>query len=156
MADEEKKPLNLKLIIGGVILLLVLVGLSSFATSYMVSKSMAGPKDATVTTTEAEPQSGPMADLGDFTTNLSGTEGANYIKVKITFEVSTEEAVKEMETKAPMVKHLINSVLRSKSKEELNEKDGMDKLAQQLKKTVNQKMVEGRILETYFPIFVIS
>lgn len=156
MADEENKPLNLKLIIGGVILLLMLVGLSSFATSYMVSKTMAQPKETGVNTEGANKQSGPMVDLGEYTTNLSGNEGANYIKVKITFEVSTEEAVKEMETKAPMVKHLINSVLRSKSKEELNEKDGMDKLAQLLKKTVNQKMIEGRILETYFPSFVIS
>lgn len=155
MADEEKKPLNLKLILGGVILLLALVGLSSFATSYMVSKTMAQPKEPAVAGQEVK-RSGPMVDLGEYTTNLSGNEGANYIKVKITFEVSNEEAVKELETKAPMVKHLINSVLRGKSKEELNEKDGMDKLAQLLKKAVNQKMVEGRILETYFPSFVIS
>lgn len=153
MAEEEKKPLNLKLIIGGVVILLALVGVSSFMTSYLVSKNIdpKAPKTA-----EALPQSGPTVDLGEFTTNLAGNEGTTYIKIKITVEVTDEDAVTEVNEKIPMMDHLINTVLRNKTKEELNEKDSMDKLAELLKKTLNQKMNEGRVLDVYFPSFIIS
>lgn len=155
MAEEEKKKPNLKLIIGGVIALVAVVGISSFMTSYLVSQNIDGGK-STSAATEALPQSGPMVEMGEFTTNLEGNEGANYIKVKITFEVTDEDVVKEVNDKAPMMDHIINNVLRGKSKEELNAKDSMDKLAQLLKKNLNQKLTDGRIIDIYFPSFIVS
>ncbi|KNZ70877.1 flagellar basal body-associated protein FliL [Thermincola ferriacetica] len=158
---EEQEPQGknssagtIKLIIAGIAIIILAAGIS-FAVARFAAVS--APQHGSTYNTNAKIKTdniGTTFDAGEYLTNLAG--GSRYIKVKIVFSFANKELETEITNKLPAIQNTINKVLREQSADALNEPKSMDKLADRLKKNINELLVTGNIDEIYFTYFVIQ
>jgi flagellar FliL protein len=94
--------------------------------------------------------------IKDMIINPAGTNGQRYLLSTIAFNVSTEEALRDFEKKEMAVRDMLNSILTSKSMEQLidvTQREGLrTEIAKQAKGLVNH----GTVTSVYFSKYIIQ
>lgn len=149
---------TMKLIIAGVAVIILAAGIA-FGVAMLVLKSVpvGGTAGKGETGGKAKSETlGTTFDAGEFVTNLAAEGGNRFVKVNIVFSFQDTKVQTEIEDKLPEIKNAIISILRQQTPESLAELNGMGKLADSLKKSVNALLVKGNITNVYFTTFQVQ
>lgn len=153
-------PNTVKLIIAGVVLIILMGGVS-FGVAYLAMSKMApkatdvkgGGYEKGIKTEKLE----ATLDIGEFITNIKDKNAATrYLKIRIVLDLPGKEVEDEVNNKLPQVQHTINSVLRAQSVENLMADNATEKLSELLKNRINELLLKGNINNVYFTSFVVQ
>lgn len=97
-----------------------------------------------------------VVPLETFIINLNGSKGRRVAKVNIEISLEGDGVNAEVEQRKAQIRDIIIIILSSKSYEQVSNKEGKDKLKEQIKDTVNSFLTKGRIKEVYFTEFIYS
>jgi flagellar basal body-associated protein FliL len=101
---------------------------------------------------------GPLVPLGnEIIVNLTSEEGTeHYLKVNVTLEVENEKVKEEAAKRIPQIRDQVISILRSKTKEKIDQKEGKDLVRSEIIKSINSFLVLGKVKNVFFEDFVIQ
>jgi flagellar FliL protein len=107
---------------------------------------------------EAGEEVGPLVPLGsEIIVNIPSDDGAErYLKVNATLEVDNEKAKEELSKRIPQIRDLMISILRTKTKEKIDEKEGKDQIRSEIISSINQYLISGKVKNLYFEDFLIN
>ncbi|MFW5873465.1 MAG: flagellar basal body-associated FliL family protein [Bacillota bacterium] len=148
MAEDGSKLSKIITYAGIVFLVVVLAAATSFGVLWYMTRDT-GPEE------EAENKMGPTYQLGEYTVNLSGTEGFQYLQTNIVVEVNDEEVIGEIDKRSPQIDDAIISTLRDQSIEEIQE-PGANVIKKQLADSINEVLRDGEINNVWFTKFVVQ
>lgn len=149
---KKKKPLK-KIIIILVIFIVILCGTFAVYTLFF-SKNTAKSNTATKSTlsTSATGQvvtSTKTYSLDECLVNLTDQGGKNYLKVTVYLGYESKNLDKELETKKPIIRDAVISILRSKSTTDFNS-NGTDKIKTEIINKINPLLTKGQLDKIYF------
>lgn len=156
--EVEKSPNAglIKLIIVGVVVVILAAGIS-FAVAMFAAKTFSHDDSGKAGTVTAKSDSlGTTFDAGEFITNLANEGGSRFIKVKVVLAFPDPKMQDELTNKLPEIQHTVNSTLRQQTVESLSAPKAMEKLADLLKKNINNLLVKGNVTSVYFTSFVVQ
>ncbi|MFZ5640288.1 MAG: flagellar basal body-associated FliL family protein [Bacillota bacterium] len=158
-AGKEPKvnPNTIKMIIAGVVMIILAAGIS-FGVATFAMKTAAPPaeKGEGYGKTKTEKLEATL-DIGEFITNVKDKNAASrYVKIRIVLDLPSKVVEEEVNNKLPQVQHTINTVLRSQSVENLMADNATEKLAETLKKRINELLLKGNVNNVYFTSFVVQ
>ncbi len=102
-----------------------------------------------------QPEFGPTYTLGDFTVNLSGSGGYQFIKSSIVVGVTTEEVITELEKRSPQVRDAIISIMRNAQISEIEDPDAKA-IKEKLKSELNTILNTGKVSHVWFTQLVVQ
>lgn len=97
-----------------------------------------------------------IVKVGEFVTNLAGSDNKRFVKIQIDVETESEEAGRELIAKSSQMRDQVLLVLRSKTVADLSGPEGMRRLGQDLLEKTNQILTSGKALAIYFVEFAIQ
>ncbi|MFN2364463.1 MAG: flagellar basal body-associated protein FliL, partial [Halarsenatibacteraceae bacterium] len=106
MAEEGSKLGKIITYVGIAFLVVVLAATTSFGVLWYMTRDTE-PEE------EVENKMGPTYQLGEYTVNLSGTGGFQYLQTNIVVEVNDSEVIEEIDKRSPQIDDAIISTLRS-------------------------------------------
>ncbi len=151
---QPKKGSNLKWIIIGVVVLLVLGGGGFFAWNTFLNPEQ--KKDVAEAGAAMRVELGPTFPLDTFIVNLAGTAGERYLKVNLELELKDSNLTAELEKRKPQVRDNILLLLSSKTFEEVATFKGKTKIRNQITARLNGILTPGSIRKVYFTEFVVQ
>jgi flagellar FliL protein len=89
-----------------------------------------------------------LYDLGDFTTNLSGTSDLKYVKTDVTLDLSSKSLEKEVQGEEPLLRDCIISLLNSETSDDIML--SRTTLKQDAMAQLNKHLNNGEITNIYF------
>ncbi len=103
---------------------------------------------------ELEPKNiGVLYPLDAFLVNINSDQGPKFLQVQLELELSSPSLEDEVSRKKPAIRDAIILLLSSRTFRELRDKEGLERLRQDLIKTVDSLLVQGKIKEVYFTQF---
>lgn len=171
MADETVVAVEKVKESGNMKNLLMIFGFSFLATVIIVCTVLLivfrnnAPQKGAETTGHAESESaakekeiGPLVPLGnEIIVNISGEDGSpHYLKVNISLEGDSEPSGEELKKRVPQIRDLVITILTSKTKEKIEEKEGKELIRSEIIKNVNRYMVEGKVRNAFFEDFMMQ
>jgi flagellar FliL protein len=113
---------------------------------------------------------GPMVAIQpEIIVNIASESGVeHYLKINITLELrpipgqkSSDEgkggpAVEEITKRVPQIRDTVISILRAKTKEKIDQKEGKDLIRSEIISSINKYFIAGQIKNVYFRDFVIQ
>ena len=156
---DKKKPMGM--IIGIIVGLLVLGGggyyaYITFFQEKPVEETPAEGEGAAKEESKEEINLGVMFPLDPLIVNLAGSQGKRFLKVTISFELSTPEVHAELKENIQKVTDSILVLLSSKTFEDVYSVQGKFKLKDEVTTRVNRFLVVGHVKEAYFTEFIIQ
>jgi flagellar FliL protein len=151
---QPKKGSNLKWIIIGVVVLLVLGGGGFFTWKTFLNPEQ--KKDVAEAGAAMRVELGPTFPLDIFIVNLAGTAGERYLKVNLELELKDSSLRAELEKREPQVRDTILLLLSSKTFEEVATFKGKTKIRNQITARLNGFLAPGSIKKVYFTEFVVQ
>ena len=97
-----------------------------------------------------------MVMVDDIIVNPSGTGGTRFLSCSIGFEMAAGEAVKEFESRRPMIRDALITILGSKTLEQLSDAKEKEITRYQIKKRVEQLLNSQDLQGVYFTDFVLQ
>ena len=156
----KKKPIGM--IIGIIVGLLVLGGggyyayITFFQEKPVEEEVPAEGEGAAKEEAKEEVNLGLMFPLDPLIVNLAGSQGKRFLKVTISFELSTPEVHAELKENIQKVTDSILVLLSSKTFEDVYSVQGKFKLKDEVTTRVNRFLVVGHVKEAYFTEFIIQ
>lgn len=153
-AEEKPKKKGMLFIIIGV--LVVVLGGGGF---FAYKKFMAPPPEVSAeehVKKEHVEEEGEMFALEPFLVNLSDPKGKRYLKVTITMELLTPEAVAKAEKMVPKMRDMVIMILTSLSFEEVMTPEGKIRVREELFERFNLVLRPERVKEIFFTDFVVQ
>ena len=157
---DKKKPMGM--IIGIIVGLLVLGGggyyayITFFQEKPVEEEVPAEGDGAAKEKAKEEANLGVMFPLDPLIVNLAGSQGKRFLKVTISFELSTPEVHAELKENIQKVTDSILVLLSSKNFEDVYSVQGKFKLKDEVTTRVNRFLVVGHVKEAYFTEFIIQ
>ncbi|MDR0747414.1 MAG: flagellar basal body-associated FliL family protein [Helicobacteraceae bacterium] len=105
---------------------------------------------------EAEVTLGPIVELEQFVVNLLSNDGRRFLKVKISFEVTSKGGLQEIENKKTLVRDLAIDLLSGKRFDEISTASGKVRLREELRNSINRYLRDTQIKRVFFTDFVIQ
>lgn len=155
--QEESKGGKKKLLIILLPVLLILIGGGFAAYKFLLSKPE-NEKESEKITKEVKntEEHGVELEVGTFIANLSDRDADRYIKVTIVMEVQDEKVKEEATKRMPQIKDSINTLLFTKTSEELKSPEGIERLKEEIIKRTNAILPLGGVKDVYFTEFIIQ
>ncbi len=155
--QEEKSGKKKLIIIIIPVLLLVLGGGGFFAykTFFAKEENEKQPEKIAKEIKSTE-EHGVELEVGTFVANLADKDADRYIKVTIIMEVQDEKVKEEATKRMPQIKDSINTLLFTKTSEELKSPEGIEKLKEEIIKRTNAILPLGGVKDVYFTEFIIQ
>ena len=157
---DKKKPIGM--IIGIIVGLLLLGGggyyayITFFQEKPVEEEVPAEGEGAAKEETKEEVNLGVMFPLDPLIVNLAGSQGKRFLKVTVSFELSTPEVHAELKENIQKVTDSILVLLSSKTFEDVYSVQGKFKLKDEVTTRVNRFLVVGHVKEAYFTEFIIQ
>ncbi len=105
---------------------------------------------------------GILVPLGnEVIVNLTSEDGMDhYLKVNATLELEgkeeDEEAKKEVVKRIPLIRDLMISILSTKTKEKIEEKEGKEQIRSEIISSINKHLGKTKVKNLYFEDFLIN
>lgn len=99
---------------------------------------------------------GVELEVGTFIANLADRDADRYIKVTIVIEVQDDKIKAEATKRMPQIKDSINTLLFTKTSEELKSPEGIEKLKEEIIKRTNAILPLGGVKDVYFTEIIIQ
>lgn len=160
MAKEKTKKSNKIILI--VVIALVVILLLLGGVVYLMQSPDPAMDGNTPTSGTATPNAtnyiriGSTYQLDQFIVNLLTQSGRRYLKVTIALEMTAPELQNELDAKRAPIRDTINSILSSKSIDEISTMRGKDKLKEEIVLRLNEFLVDGKIRNVFFLDFAIQ
>jgi flagellar FliL protein len=151
---QGKIPNNNVLLIG---LFSFMITVIFFGTFIIVTlRQSSNPKPHVETARNEE--IGPLVSLGEeIIVNINSERGfEHYLKIQLTLEVDSEKTQVEVSKRIPQIRDLTISILSSKTKEKISEKEGKDLVRSEIINSINKNLTIGRVRRVFFEDFVIQ
>ena len=99
-----------------------------------------------------------MVTLDQFTVNLSnpGSNTPRFVRANISVELSTDEAIAEVNSKMPQIRNVIIDLFNSKRPSDLASVQGRDYIKEEIKSAVNVFLVTGKLKGVFFTSFALA
>ncbi len=137
---------KIALILGVIFLVIVVAGATSFGVLWYLSQ----PDEET-----EEMEMGPTYEMGEYTVNLTGASGYQFLQTTVVIEVSEEEVIEKLEERSPQVQDYMISVLRNTTDEELEE-PGVPGIKRNIIEALNEIAANGEVRNVWFTDFVVQ
>lgn len=131
-----------------------------------VKKGPSSPPAAEVSQTGSSPQNAPATDmprpvvnnvaLPTVMVNLADAAGDRYLKVGMEVEVSSPDAVQEIQAQSAKIRDAIIILMSSKTYSELATTEGKMQLKNEVAARLNQILGTPRVVRIYFTEFVVQ
>jgi flagellar FliL protein len=92
-------------------------------------------------------------DIPEITTNLTS---GNIVRLSFKIETDSKKAKEELEQREFQIRDIIISELANMTAEQLDGKEGMDKLKETVKRKSNELMQEGKINKVYTTSYILQ
>jgi len=102
---------------------------------------------------------GPMYDIGTLTVNLLNSEGetgVRYMRTGVVLELDSERTRREVEQREPQIVDRILSVMRQQTVTSVTGAEGQEKLRAEIVASVNDILVQGRVIQVWFTDLVVQ
>ena len=153
--------------VGKMLMIVVLTLLSSagggFASFWMMSRAMNKDVKADKEAQDQEHivellEKSAVLPLEPFVVNLADTDGARYLRMKISLMVDKEKSEEAVENQALQLKvrDVILQSLTAKTSHDLRDETGKDKLRHELQEKLSLYFKEPKLVEVMFTEFVIQ
>jgi flagellar basal body-associated protein FliL len=152
-ADVSKIIKILLYVVGAILVIFLMIGVSYLVTKYVQEKSYEKEQDIVVA-----PPPQPLAhfDLPAFSMSTKDVE-PHFAKISISLGYETSpELNAELGQRTVQIQHIINILMRSKSYEDLDTVEDVINLSEEIKAHVNVILIGGKIKEVYFKELVIN
>ncbi len=138
-----KLPVDPKLIIGAVLVLVISGGVAYFVANKVISSKEKKTKQPEVVNMKP----GPVVKLGDFTVNLADRDETHFVRVSIALEVrdSTIETLVKKDDWSVRIKNAIIMILRDKKTTDLSTSKGISNVAREIKFKLNSIIPKGKV-----------
>lgn len=151
---EASKIVKILLYVAGGVLLVVLVtGISYLVAKYVQESSYQKRQDIV-----AAPPPAPLAsfELPDFSKTTADAE-PHFIKMKISLAYEPNvELNNELVQRRDQIQHVVNIILQGKKYEDLDSVSDTVALAEEIKAHVNVILISGKVKEVYFKELVVN
>jgi flagellar protein FliL len=107
-------------------------------------------------TTDEEAKEDHIYVIKDMIINPAGTNGQRYLLTTIALNVTTEEALKDLEKKEMAVRDALNSVLTSKGMEQLTNVAERESLRKEIAEKVKGLVTHGKLSSVYFSKYIVQ
>lgn len=155
--EESKGGGKKKLLIILLPVFLILTGGGFAAYKFLLSKPENEKESEKITKeVKSTEDHGVEVEVGTFIANLSDKDADRYIKVTIIMEVQDEKVKEEATKRMPQIKDSINTLLFTKTSEELKSPEGIEKLKEEIIKRTNAILPLGGVKDVYFTEFIIQ
>jgi flagellar FliL protein len=92
-------------------------------------------------------------DIPEITTNLSS---GNIVRLSFKVETDSKKAKEELQQREFQIRDIIISELANMSADQLDGKEGMDKLKETVKTKTNELMHEGKVNKVYTTSYILQ
>jgi flagellar protein FliL len=99
---------------------------------------------------------GKIYIVKDLIVNPAGTNGTRFLLTTVGFEVTTPEALKDIEAKDVMVRDALNTIFTSKDLTSLVNVEGREALRKEIQEKVGGFIRDGELTNVYFSKFIIQ
>ncbi len=151
--EEPKKSKKMLFIIIGVVVLMVVAGGGFFAYTKFMTPQVEEEK---VIPEEVPEAVGEMFPMKPFVVNLADPKGKRYLKIKMSLEVETPEALEKITRLEPKLQDIVIMMLTSLSFEEVMTPEGKLRIRDELQERFNQVTRPNKVLHIYFTEFVVQ
>jgi len=103
-----------------------------------------------------EGSEGKIYVVKDLIVNPAGTNGTRFLLTTVGFEVTTPEALKELENKDVMVRDALNTILTSKDLTTIVNIEGREAIRKEIELKVGSILRGGTLTNVYFSKFIIQ
>ena len=98
-----------------------------------------------------------LLPLGDeILVNLADPLKQRYVKLNFTIVLDSEETQAEIEKRKAQVRDIVIKICRAKNSEELREKEGNDKLRNEIITAINEILPFGQVMDIFFTDFIVT
>ena len=136
-----------------VILLILVIALSAFAI-YIGMNAIKSDKGASNNKGDLEDRETFSLTLDDMYCNIKNSK--RIVKVNLSIETYNEKNLDLLKSKEYLIRDNINQIIRNKTEEELEGKDGQLMLQEEVKNALTNLFDEDSIANIYFNDFVIQ
>jgi flagellar FliL protein len=154
--EKPKKKKTLLFIIIGVVVLLAGGGGYFAYTKFMLPDPAITESEAEKAKKEAANAVGEMFELQPFVVNLADPQGKRYLKLKVSLELESAEALPQAEKARPKMRDMVIMMLTSLTFEEVMTPEGKIRIRDELLERFNHVMRPSRVKNIYFTEFVIQ
>lgn len=155
--EESKGGGKKKLLIILLPVLLLVVGGGFAAYKFLLSKPEDEKESEKITKeVKSTEEHGVELEVGTFIANLADRDADRYIKVTIIMEVQDDKVKQEATKRMPQIKDSINTLLFTKTSEELKSPEGIEKLKEEIIRRTNAILPLGGVKDVYFTEFIIQ
>lgn len=88
--------------------------------------------------------------------NLADPLKQRYVKLNFTIVLDSEETQAEIEKRKAQVRDIVIKICRAKNSEELREKEGNDKLRNEIITAINEILPFGQVMDIFFTDFIVT
>ena len=156
VGPKKKSKLMLYVVLGIVVLLLAGGGFYAYTTFLNPPKPQV-TEDTTVMKPEQLTNTvGEMLALEPFVVNLSDPQAKRYLKVSISLELESQEAVDRATKMVPKLRDMVIILLTSLTFEEVMTPEGKVQIRDELLERFNQILRPDRVRNIYFTDFVVQ
>ena len=151
----EKNGKANQIIITITVCLLIFFAAVFSATMFFIYKIM--PVKETITKVTAGNEVKYLLPLGEeILINLADTAKQRYLKLNFTIVLDSEETQAEVQKRKAQVRDLVISICRIKNSEELREKEGNNKLRNEIITAINDILPDGKVIDIFFTDFIVT
>jgi len=99
---------------------------------------------------------GLIKEFEDIIVNPAGTEGRRYFVLTLSMEVDKSKCLDELETKTPIVRDALITLLSSKKLDYLSDVANMEDLRKEIIDESNLYLEKGKVIRVYFTGYVLQ
>lgn len=148
MAESKGNPVMLIAIVS-VLVVLLAGGVSYFVVTNVLSSNKPHAQE--------KKEMGPLYNMEDeIIANLADTDEDHFVKTKIALELSDKKLEKEVDERVPQIRDTIITILRSKETTDVQKKDGLNRIREEIMRKCNESLASGKIVNVYFTDFVMQ
>jgi len=153
---NKKSKLTPLVLLTIIVLLLCGGGFYAYITFLAPKPAPVGEKLAGVKPEQLKDAVGEMFPLDQFVVNLSDPMGKRYLRLTITLELDSREAVERATKMVPKLRDMVIVLLTSLTFEEVMTPEGKVQIRDELLERFNQILRPDRVRNIYFTDFVVQ
>lgn len=147
-------------ILSNLIPVIIAVVLSTIIAFILVRTSLSKKSEEVYKTVQLAPKPAPFAvfPLEDFRVNTADIDEPHFIRMRLSlaYDDANKKLSGELVSRTQQIRDIIITIMNSKEKQDVDEQVEKERLKEEIKKAINNVMVDGEIEDVYYDEFVLS